>query len=359
MPGSERDHRTGWFGSQRILNNIRYIANKGVRFSFGVDAFVLYIEPFYGDRQKGGVHMKKKILSLTVMLAMTCMCLAGCGSSSGDSGNSGNQANAAAEDTESIIPEGEESQKLLEVRENGLEIGYANDIPYEYIDDDGNFTGFETEIIEAAAAKLGITKIVPVKTSWDTYAAELQQGKFDIFGCGVYVSDDRLEVMNMTNMTYNLKECIVVRKDSGIETIDDLKDKSVESTAGMLYMDVTQQAADDGTFGSAIVGGQPASLALDVQTKKADAAMMDIVMGAYLTSQDNMSDLKVLDNWQNMTDGKCAYLMNIKDTDFVKEFDQGLDAIKEDGTMQEILEKYGLGDSMIGVEEGQVELPER
>ena len=124
-------------------------------------------------------------------------------------------------------------------------------------------------------------------------------------------------------------------------------------------MDVTQEAADEGKFGSAVVGGQPSALALDVQTGKVDAAMMDIVMGGYLTSQENMSDLTTLDNWDNMTSGYCSYLFNIDDTEFVKEFNKGLDAIKEDGTMKAILDKYGMGDSMIGVEEGQVELPER
>lgn len=309
--------------------------------------------------------MKKKILSMMTVLTMAGMLIAGCGGSGEDTGETqsaqGSETGGGAEDisAESIIPAGEESEKLLELQENGIRIGYCNDIPYEYIDDDGNFSGFEIEIIEAACRKIGITEFIPTATSWDTYSTELQQGKFDIFGCGVYVTDERLEVMNFCNETYNLKECIVVRKDSGIETIDDLKDKSVASSAGMLYMDVTQEAADDGLFGSAVVGGQPSSLALDVQTGKVDAAMMDIVMGAYLSSQENMSDLTVLEDWENMTNGYCSYLLNINDTEFVEEFNQGLDAIKEDGTMKEILEKYGLGDSMVGVEEGQVELPER
>ena len=54
-----------------------------------------------------------------------------------------------------------------------------------------------------------------------------------------------------------------------------------------------------------------------------------------------------------------TFLYSEVDTEFVKEFNKGLDAIKEDGTMKAILDKYGMGDSMIGVEEGQVELPER
>lgn len=315
--------------------------------------------------------MKKRILSVMLTLVTAGMLVAGCGSSTtetADTGSTTGSESAAGETatggtentaTESLIPAGEESDKLLELQKNGIRIGYCNDIPYEYIDDDGNFAGFEIEIIEAACERIGITNFIPTLTSWDTYSTELQQGKFDIFGCGVYVTDERLEVMNFCNETYNLKECIVVRKDSGIETIDDLKDKAVESSAGMLYMDVTQEAADEGKFGSAVVGGQPSALALDVQTGKVDAAMMDIVMGGYLTSQDNMSDLTTLDNWDNMTNGYCSYLFNIDDTEFVKEFNKGLDAIKEDGTMKAILDKYGMGDSMIGVEEGQVELPER
>lgn len=261
--------------------------------------------------------------------------------------------------TDSIIPAGEESEALLNYRANGFRYGYANDVPYEYLDDAGTLCGFEVDIVTEAMKRLGVTEIVPVLTSWDTYAAELQQGKFDIFGCGVYVTDERLQVMNMCNNTYNLMESIVVRDDSGIETADDLKDKAVGSTVGMLYMDVTQQAAEDGIFGSAVEGGQPAALALDVQTGKYDAAMMDIVMGGYLTSQENMKDLRVLEDWKNMTDGKCSYLFKLDDTEFVKEFNTALDSMKEDGTMKEILEPYGLGNAVVPVEDGQVELPAR
>lgn len=309
--------------------------------------------------------MKKRLLSM-MMVATMVFGMAACGSTEDTTSTSddvgaetGATTAAEAEVVESIIPAGEESEKLLELRENGIRVGYANDIPYEYVDENGNFTGFEIEIIRAVCAKLGITELVPTLTSWDTYSTELQQGRMDMFGCGVYITDERLEVMNFCNMTYNLKECIVVRKDSGITCVEDLQDKAVGSSGGMIYMDVTQQAADDGIFGSAVVCGQPSALALDVQTGKVDAGMMDIVMGGYLTSQDNMSDLMVLENWDNMTDGYCSYLFNINDTEFVEEFNQGLDAIKEDGTMQAILEEYGMGDSMISVEDGQVEIPER
>lgn len=267
------------------------------------------------------------------------------------------EAAETTEDSECLIAPGEESERLLYYRENGFRYGYCDDIPYEYLDENGNLAGFEVEIVTEALNRLGIYDIIPVYTSWDTYATELQQGKFDIFGCGVYVTDERLEVMNMCNMTYNLKECIVVRADSDIYTVEDLADKSVGSSVGMLYMDVTQQAAEDGIFGSAVEGGQPSALALDVQTGKIDAAMMDIVMGGYLTSQENMDNLRVLEDWENLTDGYCSYLFGINDTEFVREFNVALDSMKEDGTMEAILEPYGMASAVVPVDEGQVVLP--
>lgn len=319
--------------------------------------------------------MKKKVLGVLLSTALV-LSLVGCGAKDEPAAETATtvetteaaevvdesateEAEATEEVVDSIIPAGEESEALLNYRANGFRYGYANDVPYEYLDDAGTLCGFEVDIVTEAMKRLGVTEIVPVLTSWDTYAAELQQGKFDIFGCGVYVTDERLQVMNMCNNTYNLMESIVVRADSGIETADDLNDKAVGSTVGMLYMDVTQQAVDEGLFGSAVEGGQPASLALDVQTGKYDAAMMDIVMGGYLTSQENMKDLRVLEDWKNMTDGKCSYLFKLDDTEFVKEFNTALDSMKEDGTLKEILEPYGLGNAVVPVEDGKVELPAR
>lgn len=308
--------------------------------------------------------MKKRLLC-ALLTVSTVLVLAACGAEEQAAETSApmnveeETASLAASSEDLVVEAGTESEALLYYRENGFRYGYANDIPYEYLDDDGKLSGFEVEIVTEVMRRLGVTTIIPVLTSWDTYAAELQQDKFDIFGCGVYVTEERLQVMNLTNNTYNLMECIIVRDDSGIETIDDLKDKAVGSSVGMIYMEVTDQAVSDGLFGSSVEGGQPSALALDVQTGKYDAAMMDIVMGGYLTSQENMSDLRVLESWKNLTDGKCSYLLKLEDTEFVEEFNLALDSMKADGTMEKILEPYGLGSAVIPVEEGQVELPAR
>ena len=108
--------------------------------------------------------MKKRILSVMLTLVTAGMLVAGCGSSTtetADTGSTAGSESAAGETatggtentaTESLIPAGEESDKLLELQKNGIRIGYCNDIPYEYIDDDGNFAGFEIEIIEIGRA---------------------------------------------------------------------------------------------------------------------------------------------------------------------------------------------------------------
>ena len=300
--------------------------------------------------------MKKRVIGGICLALAMLFSVAGCQSEKKEKEE---DKTPDAAQMESLIPKGEESDKLLEFRKNGIRVGTCNDIPYEYVDDNGSLAGFEIEIIREACKRLGITKLVPVVTSWDVYSTELQQNKFDIFSSGVYVTEERLKVMNFCNKTYNLKECVVVRKDSGIKSMEDLKDKTVASIAGMLYMDITKEAVEKGIFGKAAEGGQPSALALDVQTKKVDAAVMDVVMGAYVSSLDNMSDLEVLKDYEAMSADQCSYLLNIETTDFVKEFNIALDSMKEDGTMKEILDDYGLGDNVIGVEEGKVELPAR
>ena len=132
----------------------------------------------------------------------------------------------------------------------------------------------------------------------------------------------------------------------------------IGSTNGSLYMDVTKNAVKDGMFGKAVTGGAPEDLVLDVQTGKIDAAMMDTCIGSYLTGLDSETDIEVMDNWKNITNGQCCYLFNKSDTEFVKEFNKGLDAIKEDGTMEKILKKYGMEKLFVSVEDGQVSLEE-
>ena len=156
--------------------------------------------------------MKNKILLVLSVVVMASFLLNGCGTKKSTPDN-----NSVSISEDVIIPKGEESDKLLEVREKGLKLGYVSQVPSCYYDEDGNFTGSEAEIIAAACKKIGITKINPVKVTWDSYSVEVQQGKIDMFGIGVYVTDERKKVMNLSNISYDLQECMVVRKDSGIK----------------------------------------------------------------------------------------------------------------------------------------------
>ena len=82
--------------------------------------------------------MKKRILSVMLTLVTAGMLVAGCGSSTtetADTGSTTGSESAAGETatggtentaTESLIPAGEESDKLLELQKNGIRIGYCN-----------------------------------------------------------------------------------------------------------------------------------------------------------------------------------------------------------------------------------------
>lgn len=304
--------------------------------------------------------MKKEALKkvLLAVVISTMFFSAGCSSpSTGSTASSTSTTGSAVSTSNSdvIIPAGKESKKLLEVRNRGLIVGSGNDEPY-LVNTNGKLEGLEAEIIKAVAKKLGITKIVPKDVTWDNYTVEVKQGSIDLFGEGVYVTKDRLKQMNMTNVTYKLTESLVVKGDSGITSVNDLKDKRVASSTGMMYMDLVKKWAKDGKCKTAVEGGAPNSLVLDVKTGKCDAAMMDVIISAYLVKQPAMSGLKVLANYQPESSGLCGYVMNKNDTEFCKEFDEGLDAIKKDGTLLKILTNYGAAGSFVNADQGQTKL---
>ena len=94
----------------------------------------------------------------------------------------------------------------------------GSDVPYPPFEEFGKskteFTGFDIELMEAIAEKIG--RDVEFKdTSFDTIFRDLAQGKFDAVASATTITDEREETVDFTNPYYLPSEqSIVVKKGS-------------------------------------------------------------------------------------------------------------------------------------------------
>lgn len=111
-----------------------------------------------------------------------------------------------------------------------LKIGVTIFKPMNYTDDDGNWTGFETEFAEKVTEKLGV-KAEFVKIVWDKKVVELKSKAIDCIWNGMTVTDELKAEMDMSQSYMNNWQVAVIRKADAekyttLESMDGAKNSS-------------------------------------------------------------------------------------------------------------------------------------
>ncbi len=148
----------------------------------------------------------KKVLVFLMMAVMACsMLLAGCGS----------------DDKKSA-----DSAKVLRV---GTEPAFA---PFEFPKEGSKeLTGFDIELVQALGKHMGY-KVQIEGMGFDALIPALQAGNIDAAIAGMTITDERKKVVTFTDSYYTSGLMIMVRKDSNVKNIDDLKGKTIACQIG-------------------------------------------------------------------------------------------------------------------------------
>lgn len=168
--------------------------------------------------------MKKKLLSLLMVVSMFAGILAGCGSSSG--GGSEAQSTGSAEGA----PAGQ-ARTLDEIKNSGkIKIGVFSDKnPFGYVDENGEIQGYDVYFAKRIAKDLlgseDAVEFVYVEAA--SRVEYLQSAKVDIILANFTVTEERKEKVDFA-LPYMKVALGVVSPDSGLITsVDDLKDKNL------------------------------------------------------------------------------------------------------------------------------------
>ena len=279
--------------------------------------------------------MKKKIVSVILCAAMATTVLAGCGSSNTASTDAAAEETTEDVETEAATEEAEDATDAAEVTtvEPGvLTMGTnATFPPYEYKDGDA-VVGIDPDIAQALADKLGL-KLEVVDMEFDSLVASVQSGKVDIVLAGMTVNEERKKNVDFTDSYANGVQVIIVAEDSDISTSDDLAGKLIgvqQGTTGHVYC--------SGDWGEEnVVAFQSGAAAVQaLQQGKVDCVVIDQEPAkAFVEANDG---LKILDTQYANEDYAAA--VSKKNPELTEALNKALQELKDDGTVQEILDKY-------------------
>jgi polar amino acid transport system substrate-binding protein len=203
--------------------------------------------------------------------------------------------------------------------------------PYEYYEGD-DIVGIDAEIAQAIADKLGLTLQIE-DMEFDSIITAVQSGKADLGLAGMTVTEDRKKSVNFSDSYATGIQSIVVAEDSDIATVDDLEGKMIGvqlSTTGDLY------ASDDYGTDHVEEYNKGADAIMALKQGKVDAVIIDNEPAkSFVASNDG---LKILDTEYTVED--YAACINKDNTGLLDAVNGALAELKEDGTLQSILDKY-------------------
>ena len=278
--------------------------------------------------------MKKK-LAVVLIAALTVSTLAvGCGSSKDSS--STDTKETKTESTKDSVSNGG----------NTFTVGFdAEYPPYGYMDDDGEYTGFDLELAQAVCDLEGWT-LVKKPINWDSKDMELNSGSIDCIWNG-FTMNGREDDYTFSTPYVDNRQVIVVAENSGIEKLSDLAGKTVGVQAASAALDLLNSEEEGGqkaladTFGSLNEFADYNTAFTELQAGALDALAIDIGVAKYQINSRG-DGYKILDETLN----KEQYAIGFKkgNTELCDKVNADLEKLAEDGTVEKLAEKYEIAD---------------
>lgn len=240
--------------------------------------------------------MKKRLVSMMVMAAITATIFAGCGK--------------------------KESDTLIV----GTEAGFA---PYEYMEGD-KVVGVDMDIAQAIADSMG-KELVIKNMDFDGALAAVQNGTVDFVAAGVSVNEERKKVMDFSDEYVDSTEVVVVNSaNPAVSAVsdDDLADKIIGVQQGNIadfYVESNIAAKEIKRY------TKFAQAAEDLKNSKIDCIVMDKYPAEELVSSN--PELAILDG--TLFEDKYAIAVKKGNTELLEKINAVIKELKESGKIDE------------------------
>lgn len=203
--------------------------------------------------------------------------------------------------------------------------------------------GFDVELAQAVGEVLDLDVEFQI-IEWDNKIIELNSKNIDCIWNGMTISDQLLNATSVSDAYMKNRQAVIVRKDEAEQY------NSQEKLSGARL--VAESGSAGAAFGEELSDNfVPVSTQLDIFTNiinnTADAGILDSVLAGYYLTESAYQDLTMVDVGFAEEEYGIAFRKGSPMKDKVNE---ALKQLWEDGTIQQIGEKYGLTDSLIAIE---------
>lgn len=291
--------------------------------------------------------MKKKMMSVLLAGAMV-LSLAGCGSSAETTTVAATtEAAATTAATEAAADPAEAADAETTTAADGdtasaggtFTVGFDQDFPpMGFVGDDGEYTGFDLELAQEVATRLGL-EFIPQPIAWDAKDMELNSGTIDCIWNG-FTMNGREDSYTWTTPYMDNSQVFVVQKDSGIATQADLAGKVVEVQADSSAEAALKENPElAGTFGMLQTTPDYNTAFMDLEMGAVDAIAMDVIVAGYqIENRDDKDNYVILE--ESLASEEYGVGFKKGNEELRDKVQAALEDMAADGTLETISTKW-------------------
>lgn len=298
----------------------------------------------------------RKTMALVLAGSLIAGALSACGSSSTTStaestvssvseSSSGEESTAASEaasenaSTESAASEDSAlyEQAVGQTYTVGTDTTFA---PFEFEDDNGDFTGIDIMLYDAIAEEMGFSIDWQI-LGFSASVAALESGQVDSVMAGMSVTDERLEKYDFSDVYYEAPIATAVADTDTYESLDALSGADVVVKNGTTSCFYAESIADTYGFNLLYVD-ESSTMYQYVESGQAAACFDDYPILQYEIARGNISLTIIADTSDDESEvfPTAMAVMKGEHPELIAAFNEGLARLQADGTYDDILNQF-------------------
>jgi ABC-type amino acid transport/signal transduction systems, periplasmic component/domain len=228
------------------------------------------------------------------------------------------------------------SEATSEAGGGGETLTVGSDVPYPPFEEFGKskteFTGFDVELMDAVAESIG-REAQFQDTSFETIFRDLAQGKFEAVASATTITPEREKTVDFTNPYYLSEQAILVKKGSGIKSVEDLNGVTVAVQQGTTGQEFVKKEAEPGEL-RPFPEGPDAVNALKAGT--VDAVVIDLPVAQNAVESESGIEISAA----IPTEEEYGFVVKQGNEELLEGLNEGLKEAEEDGTYTKIYKKW-------------------
>jgi polar amino acid transport system substrate-binding protein len=216
-----------------------------------------------------------------------------------------------------------------------IEVGaYPANPPWENKKEDGSFEGFEVDLVNEIGKRIG-ADIHIQDLGFQALFAATSSGRIDMAISSITITNDRLKNQAFTQPYYNSDVALVTNKDSGINSLADMKGKpvgAISTSSGEAWIKANQEKYG---FGDYKGYNTQEDLILDTQAGRVASAIGDIA--GFQFAFTKMPQMKVA---ERIVTGDTYGIMLKKGSPLLERVNSAITEMKKDGSLAALHKKW-------------------